>query len=63
MGSCYRKGKEQGVWFEIKCVKETIALKEADDEDTSFERKLLKNWSKYPGWEDARMVPLVVGDR
>lgn len=55
-GVCYKKGKEQGSWFEIKCVKDTILLKEANGEDASYERSLLKSWSKYPGWKNAGVV-------
>lgn len=50
---CKIKGRERGPWYEIKCVRETIKLKEASGEDASFERGLLKSWSKYEGWEDA----------
>ena len=49
-----RKGYERGPWFEIKCVKEAIISKEADGEDTSFERNLLESWSKYEGFEGAK---------
>ena len=50
---CKHKGSERGPWYEIKCVRETITLKEAKGQDATFERGLLKSWSKYPGWEDA----------
>ena len=53
MPASYQRGKEQGAWFEIKCVRETILSKETKGQDTSFERKLLRSWAKYPGWEDA----------
>lgn len=52
-GSCHAKDKERGAWFEIQCVKETIIAKEKDGKDASFERNLLKSWSKYPGYENA----------
>ena len=52
-GACHHKGRERGPWYEIKCVREVIFEKEANGEDTSFERGLLKDWKKYPGWEDA----------
>lgn len=54
---CHQKGRERGPWFEIKCTKEVIRNKEARGEDASFERALLKSWSKYPGWEDAKVIP------
>jgi hypothetical protein len=53
-GSCHTKGKEKGAWFEIECVKNDIIAKEADGEDASFERKLLKSWAKFEGWELAQ---------
>ena len=49
------KGKEQGAWYTIKTVKDTIALKEAQGKDTKFERNLLKAWSKVKGWESAKL--------
>ena len=52
-GICYQKGRERGPWYEIKCTKAVIVNKEGRGEDASFERELLKAWSKYPGWEDA----------
>lgn len=59
---CYKKGREQGAWFEIKCVRETILGKEAKGLDARFERELLKSWSKYPGWEmAAEAIPATHG--
>lgn len=52
-GASHTKGKERGIWYEIKCVKETIIAKEKDGEDATFERDLLKAWKKHGGWEDA----------
>ena len=52
-GICYRKGYERGPWYEIECTRAVIVGKEAKGKDASFERKLLKAGSKYPGWEDA----------
>jgi hypothetical protein len=49
-GNCHKKGFEQGPWYEVKCVKNTIALKEAKGLDTTFERDLLKAWAKYPDY-------------
>ena len=50
----HKKGEEKGTWFQIKCVKDIVRDKEARGEDASFEKKLLKSWSKFPGWKDAR---------
>ena len=50
---CYRKGFEQGAWYDIKCVRDVIKLKEARGKSTKFERALLKSWSKYEGYEKA----------
>jgi len=50
---CRHKGKERGPWYEIKSVMAIIISKEAKGHDASFERGLLKSWSKYPGWKDA----------
>lgn len=46
-GVCHRKGQERGLWFEIKCIEETIALREKLGKDTSFEKSLLKSYKKY----------------
>lgn len=54
-GTCYKKNKERGIWFQIQCVKDIVERKEANGEDASFERELLEAWSKHKGWEDARM--------
>ena len=51
---CYRKGFEKGPWFEIQCVLDNILSKESRGEDASFERSLLRSWSKYPGYEKAK---------
>ena len=51
---CYLKGKERGAYFEIKCIKDIIISKESKGEDATFERKLLKSWSKYKGYEKAK---------
>lgn len=47
MPDCYRKGYEKGLWFEIKCVQDTIKMKEANGEDCKFEKSLLRAWKKY----------------
>ena len=51
---CYQKGKEQGAWFEIQCVKDSILSKETKGQDASFERRLLKSWGKYPGYQSVK---------
>jgi hypothetical protein len=53
-GTCHVKGKERGAWYEIECVKNDIISKEAKGMDASFERKLLKPWAKFEGWELAQ---------
>lgn len=50
---CYQKGRERGPWYEIKTVVDIIILKEANGKDATFERKLLKSWAKYQGYESA----------
>jgi hypothetical protein len=50
----HRKNEEHGPWYEIQCVKNDIINKESRGENATFERELLKNWAKYPGWESAR---------
>ena len=42
MPECRRKGHETGLWYEIKCLEETIAIKEKMGEDAKFERGLLR---------------------
>lgn len=53
-GICKTRHKERGAWFEVECVKKDIIAKEADGEDASFERGLLKSWNSYEGWEITR---------
>lgn len=43
--------------YQIRCVKKDIVNKEARGEDATYERELLMQWSKYPGWEAAGNVP------
>ena len=50
---CYQGGKEKGPWFEIQEVRKIIITKEADGEDASFERRLLRSWQNYQGYESA----------
>lgn len=47
-GICYRKGYEQGRWFELKTLEECIASKKERGEDCKFEKRLLKAWKKLP---------------
>ncbi len=56
MPECKTKGKEQGAWFEIKSVADVIKGKESRGEDATFERDLLKSWSKYEGYEGAKQA-------
>jgi len=44
---------EKQIKLQIKGVRDVIKGKEARGEDASFERRLLKSWSKYEGWEEA----------
>lgn len=44
---CYQKGKERGLWFEIKCIEENIATREKLGKDTSFEKPLLKSFKRH----------------
>ena len=46
MPLCYQKGKEQGLWYEIKCIKDTIAILEKLGKDCKFEKGLLKSYQK-----------------
>jgi hypothetical protein len=39
--------------YQLRAVRNTIISKEKHGEDANFERKLLKSWAKYEGWEDA----------
>lgn len=51
---CRQKGKERGPWYEIKVTRDVIISKERRGEDASFERALLRFWSKYKGFEGAK---------
>ena len=46
-GICYRKGHERGLWFEIKCIEECIAIRKELGKDVSFEKKILQSYKKY----------------
>ena len=48
------KGRQSGMWFELKSIAETIRIKEANGKDATFERNLLKEWSKVKGYESAK---------
>lgn len=60
---CYRKGYEVGPWYEIKTVADVIRMKEARGADTSFERGLLKAWSKEKGYESAAETLKQLGEK
>lgn len=53
---CFIKGREQGNWFQIECVKNDIISKESRGEDAKFERGLLRAWGKHTGWSSATDV-------
>lgn len=55
-GIAKAKGKQRGAYYEIQVVADIIRIKEANGENTSFERELLKQWPKYPGYESAKEV-------
>ena len=50
------KHREKGASFEINAVAENIKIREALGKDTTFERDLLKNWTKHKGYESAKQV-------
>ena len=56
MAVAKKSGKEQGAWYEIKVVTDIIKLKEAQGKDASFERGLLRAWSKHKGYELAKQA-------
>ena len=58
---CYQRGKERGPWFEIQEARKIIITKEADGEDASFERRLLRSWSNYVGYEGAGEALRTIG--
>ncbi len=47
MPDCYRKGKEQGLWYEIKTIEGVIRAKESAGMDTTKERELLTSFQGY----------------
>ena len=38
MTDCYVKGRENGLWFQIKSLEDNIALKESMGKDATFEK-------------------------
>jgi len=50
------KGRQQGAHYQIQTTADTIVLKESMGQDASFERELLKAWSKHKGYESAKGV-------
>ncbi|MFC1965192.1 hypothetical protein ACFLWG_04260 [Chloroflexota bacterium] len=44
---CYRKGHEQGLWYQIQEIEKNIALKESMGKDATFEKGILKSYKKY----------------
>ena len=50
------KHREKGASFEINAVADIIKIREAQGKDATFERDLLKHWSKHKGYESAKKV-------
>ena len=48
--------KKQGAVYQIKTVADNIRLREALGKDASFEKNLLKSWSKVKGYEGAKQA-------
>jgi len=48
------RGRQQGGYYEIKCISDVIKAKEAKGQDATFERDLLKSWKNYKGYESAK---------
>lgn len=46
-GICYQKGKERGLWYEIKCIEDVVANKKARGDNAPFEKRLLKSYGQY----------------
>jgi len=44
---CYKKGREQGLWYEIQCLEKLIASPTIDKEEKKFAKTLLRSWKKY----------------
>ena len=53
MTVCYIKGKEKGAWYDLKTMRDTIALIEARGGDASFEKELIRAWLKIPEYQAA----------
>jgi len=47
MTDCYRKNFERGLWYEIKCIENTIRRKLARGADASFEQDILTGYRHY----------------
>lgn len=56
MGVCYQKGKERGLWYEIKCQENIINSPTALDKEKSFAKKLLKSFREYTEKDYKRIV-------
>ena len=50
---CRKEYFETGNWFQVKSVRDIAMIKEANGQDASFERYLLKKWSRLDGWRVA----------
>ncbi len=55
-GISKKKGKQRGASYEIQCVSDVIQAKELKGQDASFERNLLKKWSVYPEFKEAKVA-------
>jgi hypothetical protein len=49
--NCYRQGYERGPWYELKCLRQTIASIESHGGDASFERHLYSACLKLPEYQ------------
>lgn len=52
-GTCYKKNKERGAWYELYCIRRTIAGLESRDQDATFEREFYESWIKVPEFKIA----------
>ena len=55
-GECHKKGHERGLWYEIKCMEETIELKEKNGKDASFEKEILEAYRNFKSEDYDRML-------
>lgn len=60
---CYKKGREQGLWWEIQCLEKLIASPTIDEEEKKFAKKLLRSYKKYSEKEYNAKSALVKDER